>query len=127
MRAINPTGLVPSPFYSHGIELQHAERLLFISGQVGMRSDRSIPEDIDEQIRQAYANLHAVLAETGMTPANLVKLTVYLTDASFIAAHRNIVRDILPDPPHATTLLVVSQLADPRFLVEIEAIAATEA
>lgn len=125
MRAINPPGLVPSPFYSHGIELRNAERLLFISGQVGMRADRSVPEAISEQVQQAYANLHAVLAEAGMTPSNLVKVTVFLTNAAHIADHRTAVRDILPDPPHATTLLVVSQLADPRFLVEVEAIAAT--
>lgn len=91
-----------------------------------MREDRSIPEDFAEQASLAYTNLHAVLAAAEMPPANLVKVTVYPTDAAHIEAHRTAVCGILPDPPHATTLLVVSHLADPRFLVEVEAIAAVE-
>lgn len=123
---VNPPSIAASPYYSQGIEVRAAQRLLFVSGQVGARPDGSVPESISEQAQQANANLQAVLTAAGMTTADVVKATIYLTDETNIGPFMAAAQSSLSDPPPATTLLIVKQLADPRLLVEIEAVAASE-
>lgn len=110
-----PTG------YTHAIEIRGAERRLVISGQVGMALDGTVPETGGGQIDQALANLRAVLEANDMTVANLVKTTVFLTDRSLLGAYRAARSAVLGDHAPASTLLFVAGLADPRFVVEIEA------
>jgi enamine deaminase RidA (YjgF/YER057c/UK114 family) len=112
----------PLAHYSHGIV---AGGLLFIAGQVPVdRSGELVAAgDPAGQARQVLANLGAVLAAAGADLGDVVKTTTFLVDL----AHRGPVgearRVAFTDPPPANTLLVVSSLADPEFLVEIEAIA----
>jgi enamine deaminase RidA (YjgF/YER057c/UK114 family) len=73
---------------------------------------------------QALANLGAILAAHGMSPANLVKMTVFLTDPALIGTWRTKRAAWQGDHRPASTLLVVAGLADPRFVVEVEAEAA---
>lgn len=117
----NP-GTVRQPAgYTHAIEIRGAERRLVISGQVGMALDGTVPETGGGQIDQALANLRAVLEANDMTVANLVKTTVFLTDRSLLGAYRAARSAVLGDHAPASTLLFVAGLADPRFVVEIEA------
>ena len=118
-----PTVRTPSG-YSHGIIVQGATRRLVISGQVGMAPDGSLPATGEGQIAQAYANLRAVLEANGMSPNNVVKSTVFLTDRALLTAYRSARAAFFADQAPASTLLFISGLADPRFLVEIEAEAA---
>jgi enamine deaminase RidA (YjgF/YER057c/UK114 family) len=122
-KPINPKTLPIVPFYSQGMEVAGAKRMLFVSGQVGMRPDGTPGDGIEEQAQLAVANLRAVLAEAGMTSANIVKNTIYLTDASLFEGFAKAAGASLPSPPPATTLLIVKALASPALLVEIEAIA----
>lgn len=118
----NPPTVRQPTGYTHAIEIQNSERRLIISGQVGMALDGTIPETGGGQIDQALANLRAVLEAGDMTPSNIVKLTVFLTDRSLIGAYRAARNALLGEQaPPASTLLFVSGLADPRFVVEIEA------
>ena len=120
---INPTTIPASPAYSHGVIASEAQRTLYISGQVGMDAEGNVGKDIGEQAVLAAANLNAVLAEAGMNGSNLAKLTIYLTDASLIPGFVAAAGATLPQPPPATTMLIVKALAAPPLLVEIEAIA----
>ncbi len=122
--ALNPATIPTSPFYSQGIESRDASRLVFVSGQVGMTTDGDVLEGIGAQAAQSVANLNAVLGEAGLTPADLVKLTIYLTDGADVEPFMGAVAGTLPDPPPATTLLIVNGLASPDLRVEIEAVAA---
>ena len=122
--ALNPVTLPASPFYSHGIQVRDAERLVFVSGQVGMTADGEILDGVGEQAAQAVANLNAVLGEAGLTAADITKLTIYLTDPADVEPFMYAAGGSLPQPPPATTMLIVSGLADPALRVEIEAIAA---
>ena len=121
--ALNPAAVPASPFYSQGIEIRDAGRLVFVSGQVGMTADGTLPDGIDAQATQAVANLNAVLDEAGLSPADLAKLTIYLTDPADVEPFVNAVAGTLPEPPPATTMLIVSALASPAMRVEIEAVA----
>ncbi len=117
----NPDTVRQPTGYTHAIEIRGAERRLVISGQVGMGLDGTVPETGGGQIDQALSNLRAVLEANAMTVANLVKTTVFLTDRSLLGAYRAARSAVLGDHAPASTLLFVAGLADPRFVVEIEA------
>lgn len=115
-----PTVRAPSG-YSHAIIVQGGERRVVISGQVGLALDGSVPSTGEGQIAQAFANLRAVLEANGMHPGNVVKSTVFLTDRALLTPYRSARGAFFADHAPASTLLFVAGLADPRFLVEIEA------
>jgi 2-iminobutanoate/2-iminopropanoate deaminase len=123
---INPdTVHQPVGKYHHTAKVPGNSEWLVISGQVGRDSEGHVPAGVKEQSEQAFRNVLACLEANGMSKTDVVKFTVYLTDARFIgdyrAARSNIIGDeILP----ASTLVVVAGLAAPEFLVEIEAWAA---
>ncbi len=120
----NPPGVHAPGAYSHAALVQDTAKRLVMSGQVGLAPDGSLAADGAAQIDQALANLGTILAAHGMSPANLVKMTVFLTDATLIGAWRTARGGWLGGHAPASTLLIVAGLADPRFLVEVEAEAA---
>jgi enamine deaminase RidA (YjgF/YER057c/UK114 family) len=111
----SPTG------YTHGLLLEGVERRLIVSGQVGVAPDGSVPATGEGQIAQAFANLRAVLEANGMGITNLIKTTVFLTDRSLLASFRAARDAVYGGHAPCSTLLFVAGLADPRFMVEIEA------
>ncbi|HUB50270.1 MAG TPA: RidA family protein [Acetobacteraceae bacterium] len=117
----NPPTVRAPTGYSHGITIEGAERRLIISGQVGMATDGTVPTTGEGQIAQAFANLRAVLDANGMGIGNVVKTTTFLTDRALLAAFRTARGAVFGDHAPASTLLFISGLADPRFMVEIEA------
>ncbi|MFP6712966.1 MAG: RidA family protein [Rhodospirillales bacterium] len=123
-RLFNPEALgAPAGPYTHGAEVQAGERMIFFSGQVGADTDGNIPEDIAGQTRNAYSNIEAILTEADMEMTDLVKMTTYLVRSEDLAAFRDMRNEILGDFMPAHTLLVISGLARPEFLVEIEGFA----
>jgi enamine deaminase RidA (YjgF/YER057c/UK114 family) len=117
----NPPTVRPPTGYTHGLLLQGVERRLVISGQVGIAPDGSVSNTGEGQIAQAFANLRAVLEANGMSVTNLVKTTVFLTDRSLLASFRAARDAVYGGHAPCSTLLFVAGLADPRFMVEIEA------
>ena len=113
----------PVAAYTHAIEVAGASRTLYISGQVGMRMDGSVPEDATEQSRLAYRNLEAQVMAAGMTLDNLVKITAIVPNHADIAAARAGREEVLAGRKPASTL-IVGGLADPAWKIEIEGIAA---
>jgi enamine deaminase RidA (YjgF/YER057c/UK114 family) len=118
---------VAAPFsrYSHGVETQNAERWLMISGQVGVDPDGRLVEGATAQMEQAWRNIFAVLASAGMNAHNLVKVTAFLTQREDLADFREVRDRMLREARPASSLIFVSGLADPAWLVEIEAVAAS--
>ncbi len=124
---INPdTVAAPIGLYSHGIRVPHGADLLFVAGQGGFAPDGSVPPDIETQADHAFRNLVEVLRAGGMTPEDLVKLTVYLVTGQPLApvgaARRKHLGEVCP----ASTLTYVPQLIGPEYLVEVEGIAARQ-
>lgn len=118
----NPPGVrAPASRYSQTALVEGPGRRLVISGQVGIALDGGIPESGEAQIAQALANLRALLAAHGMGSAQIVKLTVFLTDAALIGPWRAARDAAMEGHAPASTLLIVAGLADPRFVVEVEA------
>ena len=79
--------------------------------------------DVEAQTHQVYANLQAILEELGGSLEDIVKLTTYLTDRSHLEAFRRARNRFFTDAFPPNTLLFVSGLAHPDYLVEIEAVA----
>lgn len=111
----------PVGSYSHQIEIKGNERLLVISGQVGMREDGTIPDDPFEQIDIAFENVLRNLRAAGMDVKDLIKITYYLVGDFDTAKRREIVLSKLQGHQPCSTLLYVAALASPRFRVEIDA------
>ena len=125
IRLDNPAGVHrPASRYSHGALIEGAARRLVISGQVGLAPDGALAEGGEAQIDQALANLGTVLSANGMAPRDVVKVTVFLTDRGLIGAWRTRRDAFFAGHAPASTLLFVAGLADPRFVVEVEAEAA---
>jgi enamine deaminase RidA (YjgF/YER057c/UK114 family) len=117
----NPPTVRAPTGYTHAILVEGAERRLIISGQVGLAVDGSVPTTGEGQVAQAFANLRAVLEANDMAITNIVKTTVFLTDRALLSAFRAARGAVFGDHAPASTLLFVAGLADPRFMVEIEA------
>ena len=74
--------------YTQAIEVSGSSRTLYISGQVGVRADGSIPDDAETQAVVAWRNLQAQLRTAGMHIGNLVKITTIVRDEADIPAIR---------------------------------------
>jgi len=121
IKRVNPPTVRAPTGYSHAVEIKNPTRRIIIAGQVGMTLDGTVPGTGEGQIAQAFANLRAVLAANDMDESNVVKTTVFLTDRDLLAAYRSARQAVFTDSVPASTLLFVSGLADPRYVVEIEA------
>jgi enamine deaminase RidA (YjgF/YER057c/UK114 family) len=117
----NPPAVRAPTGYTHAIQVTGDYRRLIISGQVGMALDGSVPSTGEGQIAQALANLRAILTAHGMTVQNIVKTTAFLTDRGMLPAYRQARGAVFGEHAPASTLLFVAGLADPRWVVEIEA------
>lgn len=107
----------------HAMEVRGANRLLFISGTMGLRSDFTPGSSIDEQLELVWHNIRSILASADMTTNNLVRLTSYLCDASYAEANAAARLRALGERRVPTTVIVVQTL-ESEWLVELEAIAA---
>jgi 2-iminobutanoate/2-iminopropanoate deaminase len=111
----------PLGSYSHQIEISGNERLLVISGQVGMREDGTIPDDPFEQIDLAFENIFRNLRAANMDVKDIIKITYYLVGEIETAKRREVVLSKLQGHQPCSTLLYVAALASPAFRVEIDA------
>jgi 2-iminobutanoate/2-iminopropanoate deaminase len=110
---------------SHYTDAVRAGDLLFVSGCVPVDGEGRLVggDDVVAQARQVLANVGAVLAAAGATFADVVKVTVYLTDIADRAAINPVRQEIFGESRPASTLVEVSALAIPGAKLEIDAVA----
>ncbi len=125
LRKHNP-GAIAAAFsrYSLGVEAPAQARWLYVSGQVGVELDGAFADGPEAQMEAAWRNVLAILESAGMGPGDLVKVTAYLTRAEDIGLYREVRDRMLAGAEPASTLIVITALAHPDWLVEIEAVAA---
>lgn len=124
MTPISPTsGIYPATDYLHAMEVTGSQRLLFVSGTMGLDDSGEAPDGLEPQLALLWSNLRRILAEAGMTTDNIVRVTSYLRDASFAETNARARLDALGGRRVPTTAIVVGTLL-PEWLVEIEAVAA---
>lgn len=121
---INPSTMPAPAGYSYAVKKSGTP--VYISGQVAIDGAGKLVGEGDAaaQTEQVFANLRTVVEAAGGTLADIVKLTIYVTDAAYrpaVAAARQ--KHFADGQYPASTYLVISGLALPQLLVEIEAIA----
>ena len=125
----NPSELGTPPGYSQIVDVS-ASRFIFISGQTALDGGGNLvgKDDFAAQAAQVFRNLAIALQDRGCSAANLVKLTVFLTDMDHLGVYREarnrFFASVSPPSAPAVTLIEVSKLYGPEFMIEIEAIAA---
>jgi enamine deaminase RidA (YjgF/YER057c/UK114 family) len=124
---INPDGLSRNPAFSQVVMTQGKGKTIYIGGQDSVNAQREVvgKGDIAEQTEQVMKNLQTALAACGATFDNLVKLSIYIVQGQdlyrgFQASQKFLGN--LSNPP-AISGFFVAALANPNFLVEIDAIA----
>jgi enamine deaminase RidA (YjgF/YER057c/UK114 family) len=121
----NPSTIAPPQAeYTHAVEAPPGARLLAIAGQVGVDSSGKLADTFEGQAENAFANLQKVLADAGMTFADAIKTTTFLTDRANLSKMVAIRKKYMGDAQPAATLVIVAGLADPKFLIEVELTAA---
>ncbi|HET7716106.1 MAG TPA: RidA family protein [Bauldia sp.] len=125
LRPLAPPAIRP-PFarYSHAIEVTAGTRLVFVSGQLGVNPDDSVPATVEGQAERCFRNISAILAEAGMKLADVVRINAYVTAREHMKGYMSVRDRVVGDPPPASTLMIVSGFTRPEFLVEIEVVAA---
>ena len=97
--------------------------LILVSGQVAWNANGQIvgTGDIRAQARQAFENLKRVYEDGGGTLADIIKMTIYLTDLSHRRAVLEVRSEYLGTHNPPSTTVVVSSLVEPELLIEIDA------
>ena len=124
--AHNPSTVFP-PYrsYSHAMEVRGDSRLLFVSGLNGYRADgTTMPESFDEQADLIWGHIQSILASASMQLSQIVSLRTYLADPVYDEPNVRKRVQYLGDHKPASTV-VCCRLLDPRWKLEIEAVAAT--
>ena len=125
----NPDSIAP-PFspYSQGVEVPPGARTIYVAGQVGVRPDGSVPEDMEEQTAQAFQNIQSILREKDMDLVDLVETRTYMVSKDDMPGYRAGRAKVFGDgegaPRPAAALVYVAGLAQPQWKIEICAIAA---
>jgi enamine deaminase RidA (YjgF/YER057c/UK114 family) len=125
--ARNPASIHPPlAAYSHQIELRGTQRLLALSGQVGMASDGRLPDDPAEQLELALDNVLRNLEAAAMEVGDLVKLTFFLAAPIDADRWRATLAQRLGQHQPCMTLVHVAGLASPALKVELDAWASAD-
>ncbi|HXQ50701.1 MAG TPA: RidA family protein [Stellaceae bacterium] len=100
-------------------------KLVFLAGQTGGEDSagHSLAGNFDGQVRETFARLGKVLAEAGGTLADMVTMTVFITDARNGTRLTELRREIFGNDFPASALITITALAQPQLLIEIQGIA----
>ncbi|HXN04976.1 MAG TPA: RidA family protein [Candidatus Acidoferrum sp.] len=126
LQRLTPTGLFKPAAYTQ-VVVATGRRMVFLAGQVSIDADGKLvaPGDFAGQVKQVFANLRTALEGAGATPADVTKITIYVVDYKpelrllLGEARSAVFGATLP----ASTLVGVQALAEPGYLIEVEAIA----
>lgn len=121
----NPAaGVYPAtPDYVHAVEVRGHDRLLFVSGTMGLDEHGVAGKTLDDQLQLIWSNIRTILGSAGMTVDNIVRLTSYLRAPAYAEANALARTQALGERRIPTTAIVVQTLVE-DWLVEIEVVAA---
>ena len=125
MNRIITTDKAPPPFsdYAQAVEAPAGARTLYVSGQVGVNLDGTMPDDPLQQHENVWRNLFAILAEADMGPEDIVDVRCFINSYEEVPRFRQ-VRDKMMAGILAPSTMVVAPLADPSWRVEVAVTAA---
>jgi 2-iminobutanoate/2-iminopropanoate deaminase len=112
--------------YSQAVVTQGG-RIVWLAGQVGATdaSGKSLAGDFEGQVREIFSRLGQTMEEAGGKLADMVTMTVFITDARYGDRFTQLRKEIFGDDFPASALITVAGLARPEMLVEVQGIAVT--
>jgi 2-iminobutanoate/2-iminopropanoate deaminase len=115
----------PSGHFSQAIAVEAKGKLVFISGMTARRSDGTIAGigDIEAQTRQVCENLKSAVEAAGGTMDDICRVDVYVRNIEHFDKIHKVRREYFRAPPPASTMVEVTKLVSPEYLIEISAIA----
>ncbi len=123
MREIKPTNVEPTQGnYSHAVAVTSGSRQIFISGQIPTLPDGRLPDGFEAQADAVWANIENILSVEGLSFKNLAKVTIYLSSREYADKNGEVRRKYLGSHRPALTV-IIAQIYDPKWLLEIEAVA----
>jgi len=129
LELINPEGL-PTPASYTQVIVATGSRLVFVAGQVADDAQSNLvgPGDLAAQARQAFANVGRSLAAAGAAPEQVTKITIYVVHhrPEYLPEISDARMAVFGDHKPADTLVGVETLADPGYLIEVDAIAVVD-
>jgi enamine deaminase RidA (YjgF/YER057c/UK114 family) len=126
VRHSNPSGMTQPTAYSQVVEVNGPHRLVFVAGQTGVDASGKAAKEFRAQAVQVFENIKTALASAGGGMDNVVRLVTYLTDIEQNAdAYREVRASFFANKSAlpASTLLQITRLANPSYLIEVDAIA----
>ncbi len=126
LRFSNPPGMTKPATYSHVVEVSGPHRIVYLAGQTGVDANGKVAQGFRAQAVQVMENIKTALASVGGDFDHIVKVTSYLTD---LEANAEVFREVrasyFPNKAAlpASTLLQISRLASPSYLLEVEVVA----
>ena len=120
-----PPGVYDPPGYSQGIKVTGAQTILFLAGQVAYDKDGGVAHrgDFKSQARLVFGALKSLVEAGGGTLANVVKINTYVTDVRYRQDFRVVRDEFFGVRGPASTMVQVSSLSHPDYMIEVEAIA----
>jgi 2-iminobutanoate/2-iminopropanoate deaminase len=124
-RPVNPPAIRP-PFarYSHGVLVPAGAEILVTSGQLGVGIDDRVPDDVEAQCVLCFENIGAILAEAGMSFADVIRFNAFVTDRTYFPIYGDVRGRYVTGDAYASTLVIVGGFTRPEFKVEVEVTAA---
>ena len=126
LRYSNPDGMTKPAAYTHVVEVNGPHRIVFIAGQTGVDAGGKVAQGFRAQAMQVFENIKTALNSVGGDFEHVVKITTYLTDIEQNAdAYREVRAFFFANKATlpASTLLQIMRLANPSYLIEVEAMA----
>lgn len=122
--SFNPAALQAGSDLYHLSQAMRVGDMIWVSGQVGVDEAHVPAEGLEAQTRLAFRNLQSALEAAGATTADIVELTVYVTDLSAdLEPFLRVKDEFVPPPYPAVTGVEISRLTNPELLIEIKAVA----
>jgi reactive intermediate/imine deaminase len=122
---INPWRWQDQLGFSQAWRVEGAQTVVFLSGQAPISPEGDLvgKGDFEAQTRQVFENLRSVLEQSGAGFDAIVKVTVYVTDASRLRDYARVKAEYIPGPQPASTAIGVASLALEGMMIEVEATA----
>ena len=116
---------VPNGHFSQASIAEAKGKLLFISGMTARKADGTIAGigDVSIQTRQVLDNVKAAVEEAGGTLEDICRVDVYVRNIEHFDAIHKVRREYFPSEAPASTMVEVSKMVKPEYLIEISAIA----
>ena len=119
------SGVFDPPAYAQAVKITGAEAVIVLSGQVDYSEDGGVanPGDMKAQALACFRNIQAQIEAGGGTINDIARLNIYITDMGRVGEYREARQEVFGDLKVASTLVGVTALAQPDFVIEVEAIA----